>query len=293
MADNIISQEHLLGAIDRILIKKSIALRCSDKQPMSGPLGIVLGMQRDHDTDTLKIERSEVVPKTRIIKTEFTQEALEDLVRVYGENVYDVLGHYIVDDLTYKIDKDFIDMLKARGESKGTLTFDGATYNNALWAVGQAISIKINKGLADLPISDNRSSGGFAIVSSDVASILAITVNLDNSDDNYKDDSPSYMGTIAGTEYYIDYTHDNSATDAVVFGIKGNGISKGSSILSPYTQEWVETIDGDSGEKKYHLFDRTGMVINPLDNLYFEEGVTPSAFVGKFDVDLSQLQLFS
>ena len=293
MAENIISQEKLLGAVDRILQKRSIAARCSDKQPMTGPLGIVLGMTRDHSNDKLKIARKEITPVMKTIRTEFSEEALQDLQKIYGEDIYDVLGHYVVDDLAYKIDADYITMIKARATSINALVFPAGDTNNSLWSVAQSVAITVNKSLADLPISDNRSAAGFAVVSSNIGALLAITLGVRTNEDQAEDDSPSYLGRIGGVDYYIDYTHPNDGTASVVFGIKGNGVSKGSTIFSPYTQEWMEANDASTGEKIYFLHDRTGMTINPLDDEYYNEGAGDSAFLAKFDVDLSGLQIYS
>ena len=290
--NEIINQEKLIGAIDKILIKKSIAKRVSDVQQLKSPVGIITGAQWDKATGKLTIAKEDVKAETIKIRTEFTIEALQDLQSIYGEGFYDVLAHYISDEMVYKIDEEFLTMVKDRASTKDTLTFNGADFNNALWSVGQSISITVNKGLADLPISDNRSQFGWAIVSSNVASLLAGTLN-DNGDEGNGEDNPSYLGRIGGVDYYIDYTHQNNGLDSVTFGIKGNGFSKGSTIYSPYTKQWIDTIDAETGESVFFLLDRTAMSINPLDKKYYGGGTGTSAFLGKFNVDISDLQPFN
>jgi len=281
-----------MGAIDKILIKRSIAKRVSDVQVLKGPVGIISGAEWDKTTSKLTIAKSDVEAATTKIRTEFTKESLQDLQGIYNESFYDVLAHYLVDELTYKIDEKFLTMVKDRATTKDTLVFAGADFNTSLWAVGQSIAITVNKGLCDLPISDNRSAQGWAVVSSNVASLLAGTLN-DANNDGLDDESPSYLGRIAGVDYFIDYTHPNNGLDSVVFGIKGNGFSKGSTIYSPYNQTWIETVDSDTGEGVFFLMDRTAMAINPLDIKYYNGGSGVSGFLGKFDVDLSSLQVFS
>ncbi len=286
-----VDQPKLIGAIDRILIKRSLAKRVSDVQPMTGPVGIITGAQWDKDTGTLTLAKADINAETKKIRTEFTVEALQDLESIYKENFYDVLAHYLVDELVYQLDDSFLTMVKDRASTKATLSFAGADFDNSLWAVGQSISITVNKGLADLPISDNRSPLGWAIVSSNVASLLAGTLNDSNSE-GLDDDSPSYLGRIAGVEYYIDYTHPNDGTDSVIFGIKGNGYSKGSTIYSPYTMQWIDAINPDNGEQIFFLLNRSGIAINPLDEKMYNAGNGVSGFLGKFDVDLNDLAIF-
>jgi hypothetical protein len=290
MADNIINQEQLLGAVDRILQKRSIAARVSEYQPMTGPLGIVLGTQRDKTTDKLIVRRKEIQPVMETVKTEFTEEALQDMLSLYGENIYEVLGYYLVDDLMYTIDSKFMSMLKTRAGLFGSMSFNHADYKGSLYAVGQSIGMAVVKGLTDLPISDNRHPEGFAIVSPDVGAVLALSTTLGDPNQTPREDdnSASYMGTLAGVDYYIDYTHAGNATDNVVFGIKGNGISRGTAVFSPYKREWVAAVNPESGEKVFHLFDRTGMTINPIDDIYIDNAES-SAFCGKLNVDLGNM----
>ena len=283
-----VNQPLLMGAIDKILIKSSIAKRVSDTQHLKGPLGIVSGAEWDSAESKLKIAKAEVEAVTRRIRTEFTEEALADLESIYKEDFYDVLAHYLIDEMVYQIDKDFIEMVKLRAASKTSLSFSGADYNNALWAVGQTIAVKVSKSLNDLPISDNRSPLGWAIVSSNIAALLAGTLK-DIPTPDLDDNSPSYLGKIAGVDYYIDFTHPNDAKDSIIFGLKGNGISKGSTIFAPYKKEWIETLDPSTGEKIFFLLERSTAVINPLDNKYYDNGAGESAFVGKIDVDVSDL----
>ena len=401
-ANDMVNQPLLLGAIDKILIKKSIAKRVSDIQQLTGPVGIITGAQWDKDTGKLSLAKSDVEAITKKIRTEFTVEALKDLQSIYGDSFYDILAHYLVDEMAYQIDESFITMIKARAGSKTDLAFDG-TYDKDLFAVGQSLVINIFKGLADLPISDNRSSNGWAIVSSNAASVIGLTTSI-GAEDGEEDNSPSYMGRINGVDFYIDYTYvaselvpevtavsqENTVTigtiidlntysitvngnlyslqynvathtdvngyasalaglvdantnvsasatnnvisitalvagvsytistvtadvlvlleteanvpfvsaepagvDYVVFGIKGNGMSKGSTIFSPYRQDWIETTDASTGEQIFFLLDRSAMAVNPLDNKYYDGGTGTSAFLGKFNVDFTGMQVFS
>jgi len=290
-SNTVIDQAILLGHIDKILIKSSIARRVSDVQPLKGPVGIISGAQWDKTGGKLTIARADVDAVTEKIRTEFTKESLQDLQGIYKEDFYSILAHYLIDELTYKIDAKFLTMIKDRASTKGTLTFLGADFDTSLWAAGQSIAITVNKGLCDLPISDNRSAQGWAIVSSNVASLLAGTLN-DANNEGLDDESPSYLGRIAGVDYFIDYTHPNDGLDSVVFGIKGNGFSKGSTIYSPYTQQWIDTVDAETGENVFFLLNRTAMAINPLDEKYYNAGNGVSGFLGKFNCDLSDLQVF-
>lgn len=294
VSPNIIEQGKLMGAIDKVLIKKSIARRVSDEQPLKGPLGIVTGASWDAAASKLRIAKADIEAVSEKIRTEFTIESLQDLQGIYGESFYDLLAYHLVDEMAYRLDARFLQMVKARAANKFNLVF-GPTYDHNILSVGQSIMVAITKGLADLPISDGRSAQGWCVVSSDIASIISFTTTLSDAgqhEDDKMDTSPSYLGSLLGVDYYIDYTHNNNTVDNVVYGIKGNGISKGSTIYSHYNRTWIDSIDPTSGENVYFLLDRTGMVINPLDEEFYQGGAGTSSFLGKMSVDVSQLNIF-
>lgn len=285
---DIASQEKLLGAIDRLLVKRSICRRCSDVQPMTGPVGVVTGSSWDKVNKKLEVKKAEIQAVTDKIMTEFTQEALDDLKGIYGEDLYELIAHYVIDEVVYAIDSRYITMIKDRAKNTGTLTFSAAEYDKFLESAGKSIVIKVIKGLADLPLTDNKSPGGFCIVSPAVAAIITMSTQLsDNikSEIDTGDESPSYLGNLAHIDFYVDYTY-NGITDNVVFGLKGNGFSKGSTIYCPYLRKWYEYRDPSTGEINYFITNRGTAVINPLD-----DGVE-STYLGKFSVDLTDLSVF-
>ena len=296
MSDNIdvlnentlINQPILLGEVDKIMVKESIARRVSEVQPLRGPVGIIQGSRYDKVNDKLIIETQQIDAVTKQSRSEFSLETIQDMKSLYGKDFYKVMARYLADDIIYQIDTDFISMVKANSSLFSSLVFD-VSYDTLISSVGTSISIAVNKGLSDMAFSDHRSSGAWAIVSSDIASLLAGSLSKDSSLD---DNSPSYLGNIAGVEYYIDFTHNNSSVDNVIFGIKGNGISKGSTIFAPYNSLWYETVDSSSGENVGFLMIRQGQGVNPLDKEFFQAGLGTSAFLGRLNVDVSALKIF-
>jgi hypothetical protein len=152
----------------------------------------------------------------------------------------------------------------------------------------------VHKALSDFALSDNRPTQGFAIVSSDIGSILGVTISFgyDNTENATRDTSPSFVGTFGNVDYYIDYTHNNTKGSNIIVGSKTLAKTKGSAIIAPYKRTWEETNDDATGEPVYFVFDRTGMAINPVDNLYYQDGVGESQFVGKIDVDLEDIKSY-
>jgi len=275
--------KQLIGKLDKIIQKESIVSRVSDNQPLNTHIGYINGVYYDINNDKLKVLEKEIKAESIEIDTLYTIESLYDMKKLYKEDLFDLLSFHIKDLLNYKLDKKFIDMITNRAKTIKKYT---ANNNDELFKIGQSIAIKINKGLCDLPISDNRSPQGWAIVSSNIASILSVTVNFDNQQNN--DNSPSYLGKISNVDYYIDYTHDNTLNDKVIFGIKGNGFTRGSTINSTYNLSFRSVLNNKSGQEKLILLYRGKQSINPIDDIYEE-----SAFLGQFDVDLNSLDIIN
>ena len=282
-----INESFIVGKLDKLMKKVSIARRVSDNQPLIAPNGFITGVRRDKEADKLIINSKIIKANLRRISTFYTKESIMDLEKIYKEDFQEILSDFIIDELAYKIDKDFIEMVNDRAENKGSVVFD-SSYDTAMDSVALSIIMRVNRGLSDLPISDNRSANGWAIVSSDIGALLSGIIVT--SEDN-KDYSPSYIGKIGGVDYYIDYTHANTAENSVLFGIKGNGSTRGSTIYSEYSKELIFSVNADDLQENYVLIDRTALSINPFDDEYLEKG-EKSGFLGKLDVDLSALKIY-
>ena len=277
----------------KIMKKKSLAYRISDETIATSPYSVAFGMRRDSENDKFIVEKSDLPLKLYNIKTSFTKEVIQDLEHIFKDEnaVRDILVKYVENDLIYEIDKDFLTLLKNRAAQKDKLTIHGDDIKQRTETAALMILIRIHKILNDFKFSDNRSEIGFAVVNSDVGALIAAALS-NRTSDNENDDSPSYIGRLGGIDFYIDFTNDNSGTDAVICGMKGNGITEGSVQLQRYPEmQSLKAIDAASGEPTVNYFFRVGMAINPIDN-YFVNNGEESQFVGKFDVDVSDLEPF-
>jgi len=279
---DVINQAELLGKLDKIVQKKSIAYRCSDMQPLQGGNGVISGITYDAVQDKLKVLSTNIEASTERIRAALTSESTEDLKAIYGEDIIDVLAYYLADELVYRIDTRYLQMIKTRAKASKNLVFS-SDYALELNTVIKTIVMRVSKSLNDLAFSDRRASGAFCVVNSDVAALLGFDAQ------GGIDGDCSYLGELSGISFFIDFTNDNSGTDACVCGIKGNGINRGSTVISHYREDWVSTVDHTNGSNIEFLVDRTAMSINPLDNEFWLEGDGESAFLVKFDVDLTDV----
>lgn len=391
---DIVDIELLVGALGRIVMKDSIAMQVSDVQRMKGPTARINGITRDPVTDKMTVTSKLVEAVSRKISTEFTQETLQDMKALYDEDFYEVLAYYLSDELAYLIDADFFELINSKATLKPGLTFDGATFDANIYDVVTQVFAKINKERVSLTSKAKRPLKNFAIVTSNIASLL-MNNSILAQDVDKGESGVSLMGSFAGMDIYLDNTHvyqdlitsqaqqdtvtiggtilqgetftvtingtdytgiapatptnittaaavatalsgapvsvlDNGdgtltltstvsgtpytiatstnsvsgtissveltanitgqaeVVDYVTIGIKGNGYSKGSTIVAPYNKTFLTSTDESSGELRYHLLDRTAVLMNPSDT----EGTNASKFLVKFEVDLNDLAIY-
>lgn len=205
-AADMVSVEKLVGALEKIIKKDSIAIQVSDEQRMSGPNGKLVGVTRDVATDKLIVNSVLIEALTTTITTEFTLETMQDMMNLYGEDIYDVLAHYLSDELAYKIDEKFFTLVNDIAKVSDALTFDGATYNDNIYDVVTQIFAKINVERMKLAEGAKRPLKNYAIVTSHVASLL-MNNSILAQDVAKGDTGVSLLGSFAGLDIYLDNTH--------------------------------------------------------------------------------------
>jgi hypothetical protein len=284
--EDLVDTEVLVGAIDRIIQKDSIAYQVSDVRKLTGPTGRVNGYRRDKATDKMIVTTALVEAYSRTIKSEFTLETLKDNAKLYGENFHEVLAYYFVDELAYDIDADFITMCKTAALATTDLAFDGATYNSNILDVVTQVFAKINKERVNLASRSKRPLKTWAIVSPNIASLL-MNNSILAQDVDKGDSGVSLLGSFAGMDIYLDNTHSDPV-DYVLLGVKGNGYSKGATVIAPYEHTFFTSQEASTGERRYFMLDRLAMTQNPSDTL----GDGLSSMMATFSVDLSDLTLY-
>lgn len=290
-SSDIVNVEKLEAELNKIAKRDSIVQRVADVQKISGPTGRLNGIIRDPVTDSLIVTTELVDVTSRKIKTEFTQEAMKDLESLYGEDMYNVLAHYLNDELSYELDKDFLSMINDAAKVEKEVVFSGAIYDTQMGEARAKLFVKLAKVRANLAKSSKKPMNNFAVVSTGTAALLLgselVAIAVDEGVSRV-----SYLGTFAGIDIYLDSVYDSALhnnKDYCTIGVKGNGRSSGSVILAPYNKSFLTATDSASGELRYFLLDRTAMITNPSDI----KGTGNSVFLTRFEVDVSTLDIFT
>ena len=268
-----------------------------------------LGTAGDFNTMAFTIDRASVVAKTRALKAEYTIELAQDLKAIHGLDAETELANILSTEILAEINREVVRSIYTTaklGAQHSDLYYKtaGITYSFVTGASSASTGIASPGGVYDL-IRDSdgrwsaekfrglmfqiereanviakdtrRGKGNFIIVSSDVASALAmggflnispaLNVNLD-----VDDTGNTFVGVLNGKiKVYIDpYAGSglfSAARDFVCVGYKGTSPYDAGLFYCPYIPlQMVRAINPNTFQPKIGFKTRYGMAVNPFNN---------------------------
>ena len=234
------------------------------------------------------IERIAVEARTRALKAEYSTELAQDLKAVHGLDAETELANILSTEILAEINRELIRTLyfKAKtGCNQGDLVQPGAyDLNNdsdGRWSAERfrGLMYQIERECNTIAKETRRGKGNFIIVSSDVASALAmggflnispaLNVNLD-----VDDTGKTFAGVLNGRiRVYIDpYLATN--VNSVLVGYKGTSPYDAGIFYCPYVPlQMVRAVGENTFQPKIGFKTRYGMVANPFaDSTDFTTG---------------------
>ena len=227
------------------------------------------------------IERIAVEARTRALKAEYSTELAQDLKAVHGLDAETELANILSTEILAEINRELIRTLyfKAKtGCNQGDLVQTGAyDLNNdsdGRWSAERfrGLMYQIERECNTIAKETRRGKGNFIIVSSDVASALAmggflnispaLNVNLD-----VDDTGKTFAGVLNGRiRVYIDpYLATN--VNSVLVGYKGTSPYDAGIFYCPYVPlQMVRAVGENTFQPKIGFKTRYGMVANPFAN---------------------------
>jgi hypothetical protein len=227
------------------------------------------------------IEKVTVTAKSRALKAEYTMELAQDLKAVHGLDAETELANILSTEILAEINREVIRTIyesAVRGATYGTTTagtFDLDTDSNGRWSVEKfkGLVFQIERECNAIAKATRRGKGNILIVSSDIASALAMAGVLDYTPAlqvnlEVDDTGNTFAGTMHGrVRVYIDpYFGGSSAGDELVaVGYKGASPYDAGLFYCPYVPlQMVRAISQDSFQPKIGFKTRYGMVANPF-----------------------------
>ena len=249
-----IDQENYEKLISKIIedkMKNSLAYKICEIQPLTSPVGVVLSSKF---TNKLVVSKTKVEAETHKVKTEITQEALDDLTAISGS--YDILTNFLR-KASDKENQSFIDFLDTNAVVSSNIQYDATAKPNAETRLFYLIE-KIGDIAATINKDSYKTYTSFCILPYKLAgSILAMsyTSNFDDEDLN--------LGTYKKIKFFL---NPDVTKDWVYVGLtQPDDPGSSSVIFSPYQYLAAKGTDPENGKEIVNVFNRYKITMNPLD----------------------------
>lgn len=227
------------------------------------------------------IDKVTVTARSKALKAEYTMELAQDLKAIHGLEAETELANILSTEILAEINREVIRTIyrcAKIGAQYGVAT--NGTFNldvdsNGRWSVEKfkGLIFQIERECNAISKSTRRGKGNILIVSSDVASALAMTgvlsytPNLD-ANLNVDDTGSTYAGMLHGRiKVYIDPYFGGSASgnELVTVGYKGTSPYDAGLFYCPYVPlQMVRAVDTGTFQPKLGFKTRYGMVANPF-----------------------------
>jgi hypothetical protein len=227
------------------------------------------------------IDKVTVTARSRALKAEYTMELAQDLKAVHGLDAETELANILSTEILAEINREVVRTIYRTatvGAQSGVTTagtFDLDTDSNGRWSVEKfkGLVFQIERECNAIARATRRGKGNTIIVSSDVASALAMAGVLDyapalKTDLQVDDTGNTFAGTIHGrVKVYIDPYYGGTANgnELVTVGYKGSSPYDAGLFYCPYVPlQMVRAQGQDTFQPKIGFKTRYGMVANPF-----------------------------
>jgi len=226
------------------------------------------------------IDRVSVTAKTRALKAEYSLELAQDLKAIHGLDAESELSNILSTEILAEINREVIRTIYATanvgytGTSTATFNLNSTSDTSGRWAVEKfkGLLFAIERASNKIAKDTRRGKGNMLIVSTDVASALAMTGLLDynsalsnNTNLTVDDTGNTFAGVLFGRiKVYVD-PYSVTGSDYVVVGYKGATPYDAGIFYCPYVPlQMVRATDPATFQPKIGFKTRYGLVANPF-----------------------------
>jgi len=228
-----------------------------------------------------QIDRVAVTANTRGLQASYTLELAQDLKAIHGLDAETELTNILSTEILAEINREVVRTVYATANAGITNNATGNVFNlssssdtSGRWQVEKYKSLlfAIERAANKIAKDTRRGKGNLVIVSTDVASALAMTGLLDYNSAltgqtslTVDDTGNTFAGTLFGRiKVYVD-PYSVSGTDYVVVGYKGTNAYDAGLFYCPYVPlQMVRAIDPQTYQPKVGFKTRYGLVANPF-----------------------------
>jgi hypothetical protein len=227
-----------------------------------------------------QIDRVSVTANTRGLQAAYTLELAQDLKAVHGLDAETELTNILSTEILAEINREVVRTIYATanvgivGVSSNTFNLSSNVDTSGRWQVEKYKSLlfAVERAANKIAKDTRRGKGNMLIVSTDVASALAMTGLLDynsalsnNTNLAVDDTGNTFAGTLFGRiKVYVD-PYSVAGADYVVVGYKGTTPYDAGLFYCPYVPlQMVRAIDPTTYQPKVGFKTRYGLVANPF-----------------------------
>jgi hypothetical protein len=230
-----------------------------------------------------QIDRVAVTAKSRGLQAAYTLELAQDLKAIHGLDAETELTNILSTEILAEINREVVRTIYATSNvgivsaATATMNLNSDAANNGTsgrWQVEKYKSIlfAVERAANKIAKDTRRGKGNILILSTDVASALAMTGLLDynsalsnNTNLAVDDTGNTFAGTLFGRiKVYVD-PYSVTGTDYVVVGYKGANPYDAGLFYCPYVPlQMVRAIDPTTYQPKVGFKTRYGLVANPF-----------------------------
>jgi len=228
-----------------------------------------------------QIDRVAVTANTRGLQASYTLELAQDLKAIHGLDAETELTNILSTEILAEINREVVRTVYATANAGITNNATGNVFNlssssdtSGRWQVEKYKSLlfAIERAANKIAKDTRRGKGNLVIVSTDVASALAMTGLLDynsalagQTNLTVDDTGNTFAGTLFGRiKVYVD-PYSVTGTDYVVVGYKGTNAYDAGLFYCPYVPlQMVRAIDPQTYQPKVGFKTRYGLVANPF-----------------------------
>lgn len=224
--------------------------------------------------------------KTRKLKSKVTQEVMEDLRSMYGEDFQkEVLENEFASEIIQSIDNEIISYLKSIATPVSDVVLKNSLgMQSGIAALSEDIYANLYKLTIDIMRNTKRKKNFFVLADAATTALLLNSPLHAKPREDKK--NTYYMGEVGGLfDLYMD---PYSIEHYVLVGYKSENSELGDAglIFAPYMNTIYEAVEPDTGKSVFFNTMRYAYISHPQDTT---TGISDSIFFKMFKVDMSDV----
>ena len=239
------------------------------------------------------IEKQSVVAKSRALKAEYSLELAQDLKAIHGLDAETELANILSTEILAEINREVIRTVNTQavlGAQQASVAqkgvFDLTSDADGRWSAEKfkGLVIQLDREANEIAKTTRRGKGNVVICSSDVATALAASGQLDyqvGAGLSVDDTGNTFAGTLNGKmKVYID---PYATADYITVGYKGANAYDAGVFYCPYVPlQMVKAVGENDFQPKIGFKTRYGMAANPFVSPAGEQNIAATAGINTY-----------